>query len=151
MSIEQVKDILDHLRTIHEQLQDYYQNLSKTCCKARFQLLMEYLSKNEATIQEHINRLLEETDESTLTTYFNFSPDKNRWDLIKGIQIDKDSEIKDVIDRLLDLDDAFTAILDELIANASSDHARGLFIEMRDNSCKLRKRMVRDVMMLEEC
>lgn len=151
MSYEQVRDILDHLNKLHQQLHDYYEGLSRSCTKARLKMLLDYLGEHESLTQRQLKEYMDSADRSTLETYFSFTPDRDRWEMIQKLHITNDSSVSDVIDAILTVDDSLMSIFSEIIDNSESEKVRSLFKDVHKNTCDLRKKMVRNVMMIEEC
>ncbi len=60
MSFENFKDILDHARAFHRQLSSYYKKLGDKAERERVKMLLDYMSRHEAHLDESLKQYEEE-------------------------------------------------------------------------------------------
>lgn len=151
MPYEQVQTLLEKLRNIHNDLAGYYTKVESECRQERIKILMDFMKLHEEKMAANVEHFLKDAEKSTLSSYYSFTPDQKKWEIIKHLNIPPDSDIRVVIDRVLTIDETINELVCEIINNTELEHVRDTFENIRDEAKLLRKQFVRDIMMIDEC
>ncbi len=120
MANEQVKDVLDSTRAVHERAQIYFEHLAERSAQPRAKLLLDYLSNHEQQLAHAISAFEAEADEATLRTWVNSTSavthlvETLNWD-----EVNKQSASCDDLTALaLDIDNRVIEVYEDLAGRA---------------------------------
>ena len=71
MANEQVKDVLDSTRSVHERAHVYFANLASRCAEPRAKMLLDYLSEHEQRLGQAICDMQADAAPKVLDTWVN--------------------------------------------------------------------------------
>ncbi len=151
MSYEQVRDILNKTKELHRELSRFYEVLESRCKQQKVKLLLDYLHDRESKGEKQMEQFIREAEDSLMNAYYSFTPDQQKWNFLKEIEISPDASLQEAIDMVLKIDQYILDLLQEVAENSELDHVRLVFVNMLEHAKKERNRFVRDAMMLEEC
>lgn len=127
MRFEQVRDILDHARELHECLGGFYQNLVHHEEAARVKMLLEYLGRHEKFLEQGIADFKERASKQVLDTWFQFTQDKATLKLPEAINIKSNMAVEDVIRMGLELDDCLIKLYKDAAENSEVPEVKEVF------------------------
>lgn len=125
--MERAKDVLDHVRSFHKRLADYYARIERRVDKERLRLLLDYLSRHERRLADTLWRIEEGASRGVLDTWFQFTPDTARLGAIKSATLSPDMSCDEVVAISLELDDKVIQLYRDVASSAQCPEVRELF------------------------
>jgi len=148
MAYEQTGDILKKLQNVHEQLAACYGRYENTHKGPRVQLLLQYLKDHELKLKSGMEEYEKVMGGSTLKTFHSKSPDKEAWETFAACNISQEIDFEALVKEVLETDDAYIRILEEIHSYSDTEKQRELFKNLIDEARQSRNRFVYNVMML---
>lgn len=134
MANQQVKDVLDSTRKVHERAGTYFAHLAKQSDNARVQMLLGYLSAHEQHLAEAVRNYEEEASEKILATWVSSTTSVTR--LAEQLDWDEASRSAATFDELvalgLEIDNQVIAVYDDLAQRAEPEWLREIFADLLD-------------------
>jgi hypothetical protein len=133
---QQVRDVIEHTRSFHRQLSDYYQALEEKADKQRVKLFLNYLSGHEQNLENALANYEGEVSKDILDDYLQYLPakDDERTDelAIEETAIERDMSVADVVSLALKYDDYLINLYQDLSERADQpkvkEHFRNLLL-----------------------
>lgn len=148
MPFEQTQDLLNKLENVHLQLSSCYGKFENTNKEVKVKLLLQYLKDHETKLKTAIEEYEQEADVNTLHSYYQQSPEKEKWDYFASCTINDDTAFDDLVKQVLESDDAYVNILEEIFNASKTNQQKTLFADLLENAKQNRKKFVFDIMTL---
>ncbi len=145
--MERTRDVLDHVRSFHEKLADYYARLEGRSERARVCLLLEYLSGHERHLADTLMRYEEKASRGVLNTWFKFSPE----DKLRSIQetdLSADMSCDEVVAAALELDERILDFYRDMASRAENPQVRELFEDLLQMERNEERQLTRNALAL---
>ncbi|MDD2770349.1 MAG: hypothetical protein PHT19_16625 [Methylococcus sp.] len=145
-NFEQVRDVLDHGKTLHVQIRDYYDTLKRQSDQSeiRLRMALDYLSRHEDEQREMLERFEENARGAILNTWLQFAPSDRVEGLLATATTRPGMSIDDVVQIACAFDDALVTLYKEAAAEMDDPKARNVFNNLAEASEKEKQRIVRD-------
>lgn len=127
MPSTQVKDILEHIRTFHHQVSEYYKELSSQEPDERVELLLQYLARHEENFNETLGKYEEEAAQGVLDTWLQFAADDTIDAALQPIELDKNMDPDEIIRYAMILDRRLIQLYREIADSTGVSSVRDLF------------------------
>jgi len=148
MPIEQTTDLLEKLKNVHHDLAECYAHMESPEKKDKVQLMLSYLSAQEKTLAESMEKFKDLANVNTLMTYYSKSPDKEKWEHLASCRISKDISFEDLVTEVLKTGDSYIDILDEICNSSETDSQKKLFKDLLDSATHQRNQLMYNAMTL---
>ena len=132
MHFKTVKDVVDHSRQLHQQISQFYHQLSEDNCKARVSMLLEYLKRHEDHLEDTLSKFGEDKSQSVLDSWFQYAPDQDLSEVMSTLEVSDHMDTDDVVTMALTLDDYFIDLYQGMVSNASSSAVKAVFQNLLD-------------------
>jgi hypothetical protein len=132
MHFKTVKDVVDHSRQLHQQISQFYHQLSEDNSKARVSMLLEYLKRHEDHLESTLNKFGQDKSQSVLESWFQYAPDQDLSDVMANLEVSDHMDTDDVVSMALTLDDYFIDLYQGMVSNASSTAVKAVFQNLLD-------------------
>ncbi len=132
MHYQTVKDVVDHSRRLHQQISQFYHKLSEDNSQARVSMLLEYLKRHEDHLEESLCKFESDKSQKVLDSWFQYAPDQNLTDVMKGIEVSDHMSTEEVVVMALKLDDFFIDLYQDMVNSTSSSAVKAVFQNLLD-------------------
>ncbi|PQO25651.1 hypothetical protein C5Y96_22790 [Blastopirellula marina] len=131
MPSKQVKDILDHIRSVHHQLNKVCRELSAGEPDARLQLLLEYIGRHEEVFNSAVRRYEKEANVKTaIETWLQFSADESINEAFHDLDLHPGMTAEEIVEQVLAFDAKLMTLYRDLADSTSSSQVRELFSDL---------------------
>lgn len=114
-------EVVRRLADIHAQLSGRYGHLADQATVERVQLILRYLSGQEAALTVYLHRFLEQAPEAVLNRRFKYVPDLEGNDLFIAIESRHPESAEEVVELLREIHQAIDAVYAPLNENLLPD------------------------------
>lgn len=145
-NFEQVRDVLDHGKALHDQIRDYYNTLKKQAgnSEIRLKMALDYLSWHEKEQKEMLERFEENARSAILNTWLQFAPSDRVEELLANAAIHPGMSVDEVVQIACAFEDALVTLYKDAAAEMDDPKARNIFNNLAEASEKEKQRIVRD-------
>ena len=147
---ECVRDVLDHAKAFHGELKEKYDALEHEASAPRVKMLLDYLSRHEAHLQESLSDFEEDASAQILDTWFKYVPSEAQLQQISQIKLDEDMSIRDVVETALRMDNLLVDLYRDVAEVAVTDDVKAVFTNLLALEEREKHRMVRNSLMAED-
>ncbi|WDI41735.1 hypothetical protein [Bremerella sp. P1] len=131
MPSKQVKDILDHVRSVHHQLNKVCHQLSTNEPDERLQLLLAYIGRHEEAFNSAVRRYEKESNVKTaLDTWLQFTADETITEAFANLDLHAGMTAEEIVEQVLSFDAKLMDLYRDLAASTSSSQVRDLFSDL---------------------
>ena len=127
---KKVRDILEYLQKVHEDVSDYYGRLANKEDKEKVQIFLDYLREHNDNLKEIISRYEEEGDNSLLDTWIQYSPQNTIRLEMEIIDFNPKMTIDEILEKALILDNWLENYYDYIAENAPSTKLKDVFYNL---------------------
>lgn len=128
MPSKQVKDILDHIRSVHHQLNKVCHQLSASEPDERLQLLLTYIGRHEEAFNRAIRQYEKEANvKMAVDTWLQFSADNTVDDAFRELDLHAGMTAEEIVEQVLSFDAKLMELYRDLADSTSSSQVRELF------------------------
>lgn len=129
-SYKQVRDVLQHVRTFHRRLREYYEDASEQTSNERIELLLEFLSDHEKDLERGLSRYEPQAAEGILNTWMQYVPDDVLERAFAEIPLHEDSSEEEIIDAATRFIDALVDLYATLVQSTEAPRVKELFASL---------------------
>ena len=147
MRFEQTKDVLEHARSFHQRVGDFYRDLSDHTEKQRLKLLLDYMAEREQELASALEQFTEGSSREVLDTWFQFCCDDETLKLCPGAMLNKEMTLDEIIRAGVALSQCFIDLFREIANTADSEQVRAVFQNLLESEQREQKKLVRNVEM----
>ena len=130
MAYEQTKHVLQRARGFHHQLAALYQEMSDLTDKPRIKLLLDYMSRHEAGLEDALRGYETLAEPRVMDAWFQFTPGSVPEQPCAKFEITPGMSVGEVVRMALAFDNCLLAYYQQLVEEAPSDELRDLFGEL---------------------
>lgn len=131
MPSKQVKDLLDHIRSVHHQLNKLCRELSACEPDSRLQLLLEYIGRHEEAFNSAVRRYEKEANvKSAMDTWLQFSVDESIDEAFHDLDLHAGMTAEEIVEQVLSFDAKLMTLYHDLADSTSSSQVRELFTDL---------------------
>lgn len=130
MRFEQTKDILEHARTFHNYVAEYYHQLKEKSNKERLKMFLDYFEEHERHLEETIADYEESLNEKLLKTWFKMSPCEEVFKKLQALLKAGENSVEQLIQLALQVDDCLINMYKTLAERAEVPKLRELFTDL---------------------
>lgn len=142
MAFEQVRNVIDRARMFHLEIADFYKQLEDRVDKEKVQIILEYLSRHERVLEQHLKQFEDDADRNVLDTWFKYAPSDEIRKTIEELVIRPDMSPADVVEMALKLDDTMLHLYKHAADVAAVDEVKDVFMNLYDEGRRARENMV---------
>lgn len=150
MRFEQTKDVLEHARSFHQRVGDFYQDLSDHTEQQRLKLLLDYMAEREQELASALEQFTEGSSREVLDTWFQFCCDDETLKLCPGALLHNDMTLDEIISAGVALSQCFINLFREIANTADSEQVRAVFQNLLESEQREQKKLVRNVEMFTD-
>lgn len=150
-NFEQVKDVLEYGKKIHEDLGGFYDSINALEQQTRVRMLLDYMSRHESHLEETLARYESETHKKQiLDTWLQYSPSIDIEKMIGCQYIHSDMEVDEVVRLAIGFDDALVALYREAGAEIEVPQVREVLANLMEMERQEKLKLVRDALMFQD-
>lgn len=149
-TFERTQDVLDHARTFHNELRRLYEQLSTETQKERVKMLLEYLSRHEAHLEESLAAYEAGASKRVLDTWFKYVPQEDKLKEFQDVKLEPDMSIDDVVDVALRMDNCLVEFYKDMATMAVIPEVKEVFTNLLEMEEREKHKLVRDALQLKE-
>lgn len=151
MRFNQIGDILDWARKLHEHLAEDYQSFSEQHSQQRVGLLLEYLSEHERALAKAIESYEQDAAHRLLSTWHDGVVEVDLPDSLEGLSEELDcSSTEQVLNLAIQFHDQLIVLYETLSSEAPTPSVAELFDNLSSMEVREKMRTVRDALRLED-
>ncbi|MEY8264553.1 MAG: hypothetical protein RPR98_10130 [Bermanella sp.] len=132
MQFKTVRDVVEHSRRLHQQIRDYYHQLSEENCQARVSMLLQYLQRHEDHLAQTLGKFEQDKSQKVLASWFQYAPDQDISEVLAGIDVSENMSTEDVVEMALKLDDYFIELYQHMVSSSTSAPVKEVFQNLLD-------------------
>ncbi len=134
--VEQTRDVLHIAEKVHKDLSSIFEKLGKESDKIRIKILLDYLSEHEMFLEKCLVEYENSCSDKILNNWFKYGPEKKTITEIAEIDISPDSDIDDIVEKVLLIDDRLIEFYSEMKEQTNCSCVKEAF----DNLVEMEKR-----------
>ncbi len=150
LRFEQVKDVIDYCRSLHHEIGEFYATLGEEVEQQRVKMLLTYLSRHEAHLEESLKDYEADASHKIMDTWLQFVPSSGIEESIKAFNVDPDMSVDEVVNKTIEFDNALISLYKEAINETSEPSVRAVFENLITMEDKEKIKVVRNALMLKE-
>jgi rubrerythrin len=150
MKFEQTNDLIDHAKSFHQLIGEYYQSLEQKTENPRLKMLLDYLIEHERNLQDRLAEYSVNAPNKVMKTWFQFATCDERFHQLKSTLGAEEVSAEDVIVKTICLYDCIIQNFEELAKNAEIDEIRDVFQSIAAMERKEQRKIVRNSRMLDD-
>ena len=127
MMFKQIKDVIDLVNNLNNEIIMYYDNLQNQIDREQIKQLIEYLKKEKAKIKKILEIYKEDGSRAELQSWIQFIPEKAIEKEIENFQIREDMSTDEVVEIAVYFNNWMEDIFKHLIDKAGSRQTREVF------------------------
>ncbi len=127
-----VADVLEKARRFHQQLEEFYERLSRESDRERLRLLLDYMRRHEDHFTEGLKQYADQGQERLLETWLQYGPDEKPLELPPVRELADGMSLDDIQEAALQFDDTLAAFYDDAASLVQSDEVRHLFRDLAE-------------------
>jgi hypothetical protein len=144
-TFERTRDVIDHVRHFHRALSEYFHRLSDQTAIERVKLLLDYLSRHEARLDEALSEYEDAASKRILENWFQYTTEKDLFESCRHLEVRPDMSIDDVSELALRWDSCLIEFYREMASCSDCEDVGDLFRELLKTAEQDRKRLSRDI------
>jgi len=145
MRFEQTKDVLEHARSFHKKISNFYKQRRDGTEQQRLKLLLDYMSHREQELASALEQFAAGSSREVLDTWFQFTVDDETLKLCPDALLHDDMTVDDVIRAGVAMSQCFIDLFREIGTTADSDEVRAVFQNLLESEQREQKKLVRNV------
>lgn len=110
---EQVKDVLEYGRLLHQEIKALCERIEDTEQSARLKLLLAYLKRHEDELSQTLKRFSEEAKQKILDCWLPYPPDPKIREKLREVVIHPNMSVEEVARIVLQFEDALIELYRE--------------------------------------
>lgn len=150
MASQTVRDIITHIRSLHQQLGSLYQSMGDAAARERVKLLLYYVSRHERNLEAALGQYQQQATRAVLDTWYKTAPGEPLVDMLDPVRITADMQTDEVVKTVLAADQHLVNQFRRLAENAASEEVRDLFQKLIAIEEREEHLLVRDAAELED-
>lgn len=147
MRFEQTKDVLEHARSFHQRVSDFYHRLSDQTDQQRLKLLLDYMAQRERELARALDQFTEGSSREVLDTWFQFCCDDETLKLCPEALLYDDMSPEQIIRAGVALSQCFIDLFGEIANTSDSETVRTVFQSLLESEQREQKKLVRNIQM----
>ncbi|CAA9892042.1 conserved hypothetical protein [Candidatus Methylobacter favarea] len=112
-TFEQVKDVIDYNKKLHDRLRKYYLALNEKSQSDRVKLLLNYLIEDQRHTEETLASFEAVTQQSILDTWLQYAPSIDLHQLIDSHPIRAEMSMDEIVQLICEFGEAFVNFFQE--------------------------------------
>lgn len=147
---KQTSDIIQSVRSFHDQMRIYYDRLHKNDEKQKVKMLLDYLSRHEKHRDETLAKYEEEASKKVMEIWFKYIPNNISPDCFDNIDIKSNMSVDDVIGIAMHLNNCLLELYTRLVENTPGNEVRDVFNCLLERMKKEKMNLARDALWLND-
>lgn len=127
MAFHQTRDVLEHVRTFHQTLSLFYEELKDSSGKERTRILLDYMCRHEQYLVHCMAQFEEQVSDSVLDTYFQYESERTPLDECTDSDIKPEMDADDVLTVAMKFDNCLIRFYREMAQRSVSGKVREVF------------------------
>lgn len=115
MRFKQIKEIIEHARSFHRLIADYYHQLGEQTERERMKMLLQYLEQHERTAEKALADYETDASQKMLKSWSKYSACEDKLSTLKNMLSDSATSPEDVIRMAIGLDECLLSMYRELV------------------------------------
>lgn len=150
MACATVRDVFDAIRKLHQDVAVFARRADGIAPGERVHLVLAYLARHEQNMAKCMAQYERDAAHKILETPFSKLTTLNMDEVLKKLVLGPQSTAEDVIQLAVSTDACLSHLYQEAVEKAGSDDVRQLFTKLRDHNERETRRMVRDMVEVED-
>ena len=135
------KEILDHVTSFHQRLNDIYFKIDDLSEKEKLDLILAFTEQHKRRLQENLNLYEKETPEKIKKIWLKYISENDLSNECKDINLDPTMSIQQVIDTALNFEDCLIRFYEKVVERCHFPEVQKIF----ENLLNLAKRERLDI------
>ena len=150
MRFQQTREILEHTKAFHHQLQVFCQQVSAETEQERVKMLCDYIARHERNLERALDKYESDASNKILETWFDAVPDLVTPGSLANIKNLAKLSTAEVLQIAIDFDDHLIVHYEHLAKNAMNKQLKIIFKNLLSMEEHEKRRMIRDALRLED-
>lgn len=150
MANQQVRDVIRAVRQFHHRLAALYQSAHDRSEKERLRMLLYYMSRHEAHLEDCLLKYEQEGSRRALDYWFSLKANDDILAHLSAVPCDPARSAHEIIDAALAVDAKLVSFYKHLAEKADNEEVRELFTALYEMEKKHEGALVRDAIELED-
>ena len=139
MRYMQIREMLDRVRDFHEELGNYYHQLSESADRERVKLLLDHISQHKKRLHDGLAAYEKDAPEQVLNTWVDSEYCDRVLAVCERTFASKETDVEGVVKAAIDLDNSLIDFYREVVEHTQSEGVRDVFqnlIEMEEGDLR---------------
>lgn len=150
MRFQQTKEIIEHTKAFHHQLQVFCQQVSAETEQERVKMLCDYIARHERNLERALDKYESDASDQILEAWFDAVPDLVTPSSLNKIDNLSELSTAEVLQIAIDFDDHLIVHYEHLAKNAMNKQLKIIFKNLLSMEEHEKRRMIRDALRLED-
>ena len=150
MRFKNTREVLDHVKRLHEEVSAACQKACCTSDQERIRILLDYVADREADLARAVSEFTEETADHILDTWFKYTTDDAvLHELLTG-SFNPGMAPEDVTSATMSISDHLLDMYRDMLEKAETDELRQVFQNLLDHEQKEKEKLARNLQMFQD-
>ena len=139
MRYMQIREMLDRVRDFHEELGNYYHQLSEAADRERIKLLLDHISKHKKRLHDGLAAYEKDAPQQVLNTWVDSEYCDQVLALCETTFASRETDVDGVIEAAIEIDNSLIDFYREVAEHATSERVREVFqnlIELEESDLR---------------
>lgn len=147
---KQTYDIIEFVRSFHQQMEDFYERLHANDEKQKVKILLDYLSSHEKHREETLAKYEKEESRKVMDTWFKYVPENIPHNCFEDFEIKSHMSVDDIVHIALQLNNYLIELYTGLVRETEVIEVKDVFNCLLERIKKDEKDLARDVLWLKD-
>lgn len=150
MMFKQVKDIFTQIQKFHDELNDYYSEVSEKSDREKVKILLDSVKLEKNGMIQSVNYYREHGNADILNTWIQYTPEKPLNIAESGELFPKNAPVEDIVKLVLRHEEWLDEIFKYLAETAHSTDVKNLFARMHQNLEQGKRNLSKDASLIDD-
>ena len=150
MRFKNTRDVLDHVKRFHQAVSARSMEVCGKSDQERVRILLNYISDREQDLAQAVSTFTEETDDSILDTWFQYTTDDAALNSLLTDSIKPNMSPEDIMSTTMAISDHLLDMYRGMLDAAPTDALRQVFQNLLDHEQVEREHLARNLEMFQD-
>jgi len=147
---KQVREFVDFGKHLHGQVKELYETLNEHAALERVKMLLEFLSRHEAHMEESLARFEKDSRKGILDAWLEYSPELNVEAVMARFPVQERPSSDEIIQLAMDFDDTLVKLYREVAEKVNDSKTKEVFKNLLQLEEKEKIQVARAAMALND-
>jgi hypothetical protein len=150
MRFKKTRDVLDHVKRIHEQVSARCEEVCGKSGDERIRILFNYIAERERNLARAVSEFTGETADPVLDTWFQYTTDDATLDALLTSGFQPDMVPEDLMRTTMAISDRLLDMYRNMLEATDTDELREVFRNLLEHEHKEKEKLARNLQMFHD-